>query len=142
MRVMMGILVACSLSIISVWAAHLLGARLGEEAHQVALDEGSPLRIGWMLAIVIMAALGMVIAGYLGALFATGREMTVGGGATTILVLGGAAMMFLWPLPEDEAILFPVWYRGLLVLLPTPFVLLGSYFRTMQTEPGGAGAAM
>jgi len=142
MRVIIGTIVACSLSIISVWAAHLLGAWLGEGAHRVALDEGMPLRIGWMIAIVIMAALGMVVAGYFGAVFATGREMTVGGGATTILVLGGAAAMFLWPLPEDEAMLFPIWYRGVLVLLPIPFVLLGAYFRTMQTEPGGAGAAM
>src|SRR5688500_9042091 len=72
MRVIIGTIVACSLSIISVWAAHLLGAWLGEGAHRVALDEGMPLRIGWMIAIVIMAALGMVVAGYFGAVFATG----------------------------------------------------------------------
>jgi hypothetical protein len=142
MRVTAGIIVTCCLSIISVWAAHLLGAWLGEGAHHVAIEEGMPLRIGWMIAIVIMAAIGMIIAGYIGAVFATGREMTAGGGATTILVLGGAAAMFLWPLPEEEAMLFPIWYRGVLVLLPIPFVLLGAHLRVLQTEPAGAGAAM
>lgn len=142
MRVIMGIIVACCMSIISVWAAHLIGAWLGEGAQRIALDEGVPLRIGWMLAIIIMAAAGMVIAGYLGALFATGYEMTAGGWTAAILVLGGAAAMFLWPLPEDEALLFPIWYRGVLVLLPIAFVMLGAYFRALQTEPAGAAAAM
>ena len=142
MRVAAGIIVACCLSVVSVWAAHLLGAWLGEGAHHVALEEGTPLRIGWMIAIIIMAAIGMIIAGYLGALFATGSEMTAGGAATVILVLAGALAMFLWPLPEDEAMLFPLWYRGVLVLLPIPFVLLGAHLRVLQTEPGGVGAAM